>query len=214
MEIIEEGPVVGVIQDFHFQSLHQPIEPLALHIWPEGYDNFLVRIRPASVPQTLEHLKAVWEKFSPGQAFSYIFMDEAYDNLYRTEMRLSRIFGHVTGISLFIACLGLFGLAAFSTERRTKEIGIRKVLGGSVPGIAWLLSREFTRWVLLANLIAWPAAFWIMQDWLGRFAYRTSIGILTFLLAGLSALLVSLLTITYHAVKAAFADPVESLRYE
>ncbi len=214
MEIIAEGPVVGVIQDFHFQSLHHPIEPLALHIWPEGYDNFLVRIRSTDVPQTLERLKKAWEGFSPGQAFSYVFLDEAYDNLYRTEMRLNRIFGHVTGISLFIACLGLFGLAAFSTERRTKEIGIRKVLGASSPGVAWLLSREFTRWVLSANLIAWPAAYGIMQNWLGRFAYRTSTGIFTFLLAGLSAWLVSLLTIAYHAVKAAFMDPAESLRYE
>ncbi len=214
MEIVAEGSVVGVIQDFHFRSLHHPIEPLALHIWPAGYDNFLVRIRSRDIPRILEHLKEAWESFSPDQAFSYIFLDEAYDNLYRTEMRLNRIFGHVTAISLFIACLGLFGLAAFSTERRTKEIGIRKVLGASIPGVAWLLSREFTRWVLLANLIAWPAAFGIMQSWLGRFAYRISIGIFTFLLAGLSALLVSLLTIAYHAVKAAFADPVESLRYE
>jgi putative ABC transport system permease protein len=214
MEVVEEGPVIGVIRDFHFQSLHHSIEPLALCVWPEGYENFLVRVRPGRIPETLASIRGVWERFSPGQAFTYSFLDEAYDNLYRTEMQLGRIFANVTGISLFIACLGLFGLASFSTERRIKEIGIRKVLGASVPSVVFLLSGEFTRWVLAANLIAWPAAYWIMQGWLERFAYHTRPGLPVFLLSGVGALLVALLTVSCQSVRAARADPVESLRHE
>ena len=214
MDIVGEGPVIGVIKDFHFRSLHHSIEPLALCVRPEGYENFLVRVRPGRIPEMLSSIQGVWERFSPGQAFTYAFLDEAYDNLYRTETQLGRIFANVTGISLFIACLGLFGLASFSTERRTKEIGIRKVLGASVPSVVLLLSGEFTRWVLVANLIAWPSAYWIMSGWLGRFAYHTRPGLLLFLLSGGAALLVALLTVSFQSVRAASADPVDSLRYE
>ncbi len=214
LKIVDEGPVIGVIRDFHYQSLHHSLEPLALYIWPEGFENFLVRIRPGRIPETLSFIHGVWERFSPGQAFSYTFLDEAYDNLYRTDRRLGRIFGNVTGLSLLIACLGLFGLASFSTERRIKEIGIRKVLGASVPSVVLLMSGEFTRWVLAANLIAWPTAYWIMQGWLGRFAYHTNIGLLLFLLAGAAALVVALMTVSYQSIRAACTDPVNSLRDE
>ena len=214
MDVIEEGPVVGIIEDFHFQSLHHPIEPLALYIWPRGYENFLVRIRAGRTPQALAHMSSVWQDFSPAQAFTYVFLDEAYDSLYSSEIRLSRVFGYVAGISLFVACLGLLGLASFSIERRTKEIGIRKVLGASVPGLAALFAGEFTRWVLIANIVAWPVVFWTMRAWLGNFAYRARLGLPIFLLAGGSALLIALLTVGYQAVRAAVADPIDSLRYE
>jgi putative ABC transport system permease protein len=214
IEVVEEGPVVGIIEDFHFRSLHHPIEPLALYVWPEGYENYLVRIRAGRTPQALGHMQSVWRDFSPGQAFTYAFLDEAYDNLYSSEIRLSRVFGYVAGISLFVACLGLVGLASFSIERRTKEIGIRKVLGASAPGIAALFAGEFTRWVLIANVVAWPVVFWSMRSWLDNFAYRARLGLPIFLLAGASALLIALLTVGYQAVKAAGADPIESLRYE
>jgi putative ABC transport system permease protein len=141
-------------------------------------------------------------------------LDEAYDNLYSSEIRLSRVFGYVAGISLFVACLGLLGLASFSIERRTKEIGIRKVLGASVPGIAALFAGEFIRWVLVANVVAWPVVLWAMRAWMGNFAYRARLGLPIFLLSGALALVIALMTVGYQAVKAAVADPIDSLRYE
>ena len=213
-KIGEKGTVVGVVKDFHFKSLHQQIEPLALFICPEYFEYFSVRISPEGISQALDFLKDRWQELVPNQLFQFSFLDEDFDSLYRAEMRLEKIFGIVASLAIFIACLGLFGLAAFTAEQRTKEIGVRKVLGASTTGIIFLLSREFTRWVLVANVIAWPLAYFAMSRWLQNFAYRTSIGPWIFLLAAGMALLVALLTVSYQAVKAALANPVESLRYE
>jgi putative ABC transport system permease protein len=212
--IIEKGTVVGVVKDFHFKSLHQEIEPFVLYLCPEYFEYFSIRISPEAIPQTLAFLKDKWQELVPNQLFQYSFLDEDFDNLYKAEMRLEKIFGIVTSLAVFIACLGLFGLAAFTAEQRTKEIGVRKVLGASVSGIFILLSKEFARWVLVANVISWPLAYYAMSRWLQNFAYRTSIGLWIFLLAATLAFVVALLTVSYQAVRAALASPVESLRYE
>jgi putative ABC transport system permease protein len=212
--IIEKGTVVGVVKDFHFKSLHQEIEPLALYLCPEYFEYFSVRISPEGIPQALDFLRDRWQELVPNQLFQFSFLDQDFDNLYKAEMRLQKIFGIVTSLAIFIACLGLFGLAAFTAEQRTKEIGVRKVLGASVSGIFILLSKEFTRWVLVANVIAWPVAYYAMSRWLQNFAYRTSIGLWIFLLAAAVAFVVALLTVSYQAIKAAISNPADALRYE
>lgn len=213
-EIIEKGPVIGVVRDFHFFSLHQKIEPLALFVYPEGLDYLAVRVRPDSIPDTLTFLGSKWKEFSKTQPFEYSFLDEDYDNLYKSETRLTKVFGYVATLSIFIACLGLFGLASFMIERRTKEIGIRKVLGASVSNLFVVLSTEFTKCVLMANIIAWPLGYFIMNHWLHGFAYRISIEFWVFLMAMALALIIALFTVSYQTIKAALANPVEVLRYE
>jgi putative ABC transport system permease protein len=213
-KIIEKGPVIGIVNDFHFFSLHQQIEPLALVVYPDGYEFFSVRIRPDSVPETLALLGDIWKKFAEEQPFEFSFLDQDYDKLYLTESRLTKIFGSTVLISVFIACLGLFGLASFTIERRTKEIGIRKVLGAPVANLFLVLSKEFAYCVLIANVISWPAGYFFMTSWLRNFAYRIDIGLFPFLLAAFLALLIGFLAISYQAIKAALANPVEVLRYE
>jgi len=214
-----EGPrgyVIGVVKNFHFRSKHQSIEPLVLSLLPSSrYVYFIsVKINPSNIRDTLSFLKNKWKKFSPGWPFEYFFMDDNYDRLYKSEERLRHIFLTFTFLGIFIACLGLFGLAAFTAEQRTKEIGIRKVLGASVPNILILLSKEFAKWVLLANIIAWPIAYFAMNRWLQNFAYRISIEWWMFLLAAVLVLVIALCTVGFQAAKAALANPAESLRYE
>jgi len=210
----QKGTVIGVIKDFHFDSLHQKIEPLALKIYPTGYEYLSVRIRPGRTAEVLDFLRKKWEVFVPGRTFEYSFLDEDIDRLYSAEIRLNRIFIAAASASILVAGLGLFGLTALTARRRTKEIGIRKVLGASVSGITVNLSRELLALVAVANVIAWPLAYFAMQRWLRGFAYRTEIGAKAFLLSGLLALFVALLTVSYQAIRAALANPVESLRYE
>ena len=173
-----------------------------------------MRIRAGRFPSALKYIQSAWQQVSPGSSFGYAFLDDTYNSLYISEKRLGRVFAYVTGISLFIACLGLFGLASFSTQRRIREIGIRKVLGASASGVVGLFSREFINLVVLANLIAWPVSYWILSRWLERFAYRIQPGFFLFLLAGLLALCVSLFPVIFLALRAARCDPGESLRYE
>lgn len=209
-----KGVIIGVVRDFHSASLHEQIQPAALQILPKFYRNILVRIRPENISTTLKFLALKWREFAPHWPFEYIFLEEDFNKLYRAENSLVRIFGYFSFIAILIACLGLFGLASFTTERRIKEIGIRKVLGASVPGIVLLLSKDFTKWVLMANIIAWPIAYFVMNRWLQNFAYRINIGIGIFLLSAMAAFVIALATVSYQAVKAALANPVESLRYE
>ena len=213
-EIIEKGPVIGVVRDFHFFSLHRKIEPLALFIYPEALDYLALRIKPDSLPETLAFLEKKWAEFSKTQPFAYSFLDEDYDNLYKSETRLTRVFSHIAILSIFIACLGLFGLATFMIERRTKEIGVRKVLGASVSNLFIVLSKEFTKCVLMANIIAWPLGYLIMNHWLQDFAYRIDLEIWIFLMAMALVLIIALFTVSYQVIKAASANPVEVLRYE
>ena len=211
--------IVGVMKDFHFQSLRNPIAPLVVRLSPadvlSGRARFMsLKLRQGDVPATIDFVKAKWAQRSE-RGFDYFFAGEYFDSLYRDEDRIGRIITVFAVMAVFVACLGLFGLASYAAEQRTKEIGVRKVLGASETGLAALLSRDFLKWILLANLIALPAAYFLIgRLWLANFAYRTSPGALIFLgVAGLS-LAIALLTVSWQAVRAALANPVDSLRYE
>jgi putative ABC transport system permease protein len=210
----QERSVVGVAADFNNRSLHEAIQPVVISLKPGVRSGVLVRIGPEDVQETLAFLKQKWEAFVPDRPFEYSFLDEDIDRVYRKEQRLGRIFGTFALLTVFVACLGLFGLAAFTAEQRTKEIGIRKVLGASVSNIVTLLSKEFILLVGLANLIAWPIAYYAMNKWLRDFAYRIDLGAGVFVLGGALALVIALLTVSVQAVKAAMSNPVEALRYE
>ena len=173
-----------------------------------------MKVKSRDISRTIDALQVTWERLNPGYPFEYQFLDEDYDLLYRDERRLWTLFNAFTCLAIFIACLGLFGLASFMAEQRTREIGIRKVLGASVSGIVCLLSKEFTKWVLLANLLAWPIAYFVMEKWLQGFAYRTNIGLSVFILSSLLSLIVAMLTVAYQAMKAAFASPMKAIKYE
>ncbi len=208
------GPVIGVVKDFNYSSLHERIRPMAILIQPSWFSYVGVRLAPGEMQSTLERLENTWREFEPQRPFEPFFLDDNLNQLYQKEERLSFILSAFSAIAIIIAGLGLFGLAAFATEQRTKEIGIRKVLGASLPGIVGLLSKDFVKLVLIANFIAWPIAWYAMNQWLENFPYRIHFSPLYLLFAGLAALGVAWLTIGYQAVKAALANPVESLRYE
>jgi putative ABC transport system permease protein len=212
----KRGRVIGVVNDFHAKSLHQKIEPLLIHIapTPDPFIQLIVRIAPYNYDKTLNSIKEAWKEVYPRDPFVYSFLDDDYDNLYRSEQQRGKVFLAFSVLAIFIACLGLFGLASFTSEQKTKEIGIRKVLGATVGNIVKLLSVEFVKLVLLANLIAWPVSYYIMHNWLGNFAYRTSINIVTFLVVGMVALVIALATVSFHAVRSALANPVDSIRTE
>ncbi len=208
------GRIIGVVSDFHFQSLHQTIAPMAIQILPAEFNYLLLKIGTDDLNSTIAFLNQEWRTFDPGHTFEYSFLDDNFRMLYRAEVKMQTIFSYFTGLAIFIACLGLLGLASYSADQRRKEIGIRKVLGASVPGVVTLLSREFVRLVLIANVIAWPIAYLVMNNWLENFAYRMELGPASFLTAGGVACLVAILTVAYQAVRAALANPVDSLRYE
>jgi putative ABC transport system permease protein len=204
--------IIGVVKDFYFDSFHSSLEPMVLFF--ERGDNLAVRIRPGDVQRTVALLKDVFERNAKSQPWEFSFYDDDFNALYRKEQRTGEIFGAFAGLAIFIAGLGLLGLAAFAVERRTKEIGIRKVLGASAPYLAFRLSREFLGLVLLANIIAWPLAYFAMSWWLRDFAYRIGLTAWPFLLAAAGALVFAFLTVSTQTFRAASADPVETLRYE
>ena len=207
--------IIGVLKDFHYESLHKEIRPLVIrNLLNANGDYISIRLGPDNLSKTLALLEKKWEEFTPDQPFEYFFLDDSFDKLYRSEQRAGQLFTAFSIIAGLIACLGLLGLAAFSTEQRTKEVGIRKVLGASVPSIIVLLSKGFTKWMLVANLIAWPVAYYVMDRWLHNFAYRTSIELWIFPASALLTLGIALVTVSFLAVRAAFANPVEALRYE
>jgi putative ABC transport system permease protein len=173
-----------------------------------------IRLRPDDIPSALTFLQEKWQEYRPDYPFSYYFIDERFNQRYENEEKLGKLFSLFSLLAIAVACLGLFGLAAFTAEQRTKEIGIRKVLGASVAGILSLLSKDFVKLVVVANIIAWPVAWYAMNRWLQDFAYRIDIGWWVFAFAGGLALLIALLTVSTQAIKAALANPVESLRYE
>jgi putative ABC transport system permease protein len=208
-----DGRVIGVVKDFHFESLHLEIKPMLFHI-SQYLHRISVRIRTDDIPGTLAFLQEEWQRHRPDYPFSYYFIDERFNQRYENEEKLGKLFGVFSLLAIFIACLGLFRLAAFTAEQRTKEIGIRKVLGASIGGILALLSKNFVKLVVIANLIAWPVAWYAMNHWLQNFAYRVEIGWRMFALASCLALVIALVTVSMQAIKAALANPVESLRYE
>ena len=211
---LKDMTVVGVVKDFHVYSFKQKIEPLMLYINPDYFYTVAVRIRPENTKNTLAFLEKTWEDIFPVSRFSYTFLEDSYHSLYVSEEKVSQMLILFSGLAVFVACLGLFGLASYMAEQRHKEIGIRKVLGAEVSSLVSLLSKDFTKSVLLANAIAWPVAYFVMKKWLQNYAYRTHLNIWMFAVAGLVVLLIALMTVSYQAVKAALSDPVNSLRYE
>ena len=211
----EPHQVVGVVKNFHFESLHNQIDPIVFHTSPDGGPSvILVRIRPEDVNGSIELLRETWKKIEPARPFAFTFLDQQVNQQYRREQRWLQIVWYASGFGILIACLGLFGLASLSVSQRTKEIGIRKVLGASVSGIIALLSREFVLLLTIANLVAWPVAYWAMGQWLNGFAYRIEPGIKIYLLCSLLAVVIALCTISLQAIRAARSNPVDALRYE
>jgi putative ABC transport system permease protein len=208
--------VVGVVKDFHFSSLRESITPLKLFLSTNNNRYVSVKIPLENVNETLMFVEETWKRIFPNAPFDYFFLDRIFEQRYQSEASLKRLFEYFSGLAVFIGCLGLLGLASYSAERRSKEIGIRKVLGASSPQIVMLLSKEFTRWVVVANVLAWPAAYFAMRSWLGGYAYRINLNAQLgfFVLAGLMALVIALLTVAFQAVKAALSDPVKTMKYE
>ncbi|SKB81433.1 FtsX-like permease family protein [Parapedobacter luteus] len=205
-----KGNVVGVVKNFYYKSMHNLVEPLAM-IYHTGAPWFIsVKVSPSHLPK----IKALWQRFFPDKVFDYSFLDEAYAAQYRKDTVTMYLFSCFTALAILIACLGLYGLVALMTARRTKEIGIRKVLGASVQGIVKLLSKDFVKLVLVAVVVASPIAWWAMDKWLENFAYRIDIEWWMFAAAGVAAVMIALATVSWQAIRAAVANPVESLRDE
>ncbi|HLA63738.1 MAG TPA: ABC transporter permease [Rhodothermales bacterium] len=209
-----DGEIVGVVRDFHYTSLEAPIEPLFMHNFPVFYSGFTLRLAPGDVRETLAGVERAWATLAPQRPFSYTFLDDSFDQQYRADAHFGRLVGVFAGLAILVACLGLFGLAAFSAEQRRKEIGVRKVLGASVPSIVALLSRDTVRLLGIAFVLAAPVAYLGMSRWLEGFAYRVPLGPTVFLLAGAVVLAIALVTVSTQTFRAATADPVRSLRSE
>jgi putative ABC transport system permease protein len=217
------GKIVGVVKDTRFRNFRRKFHPEIYYLFrnlPEESFGGVVLIRVEGVDnardlsEVISHVEKVWMGVNSFAPFEYHFLDETIEAQYRNEQRLGRLFGTFSFLAVFISCLGLFGLASFVAEQRTKEIGIRKTLGAGVRDIFVMLSKDFTKWVLVANILAWPVAHIFMNSWLRNFTYRMTISVWDFVLAGLMTLLIALLTVSYQTLKAALANPVDSLRYE
>jgi len=206
--------IIGVVKDYHFESLRNPIIPMAMRIDPRWYQQACVRISPHRVSDTLAFLEKKWKEGHPRYPFEYQFLDDMIHSLYRSEQSIGTTVTVFTVLALFISCLGIFGLSSYTAEQRTKEIGIRKVLGASVSSVVKHISKEFVFLVIIANVIAWPLAYFLINQWLQRFAYRVAMGWWTFILVGIVIFVLSLLTISWQIIRAATANPVDSLRYE
>lgn len=212
----KDGRVIGVVRDFHVRSLHSGIEPMMMQLapGPDPLHYLAIKIAPDDVAGTMGFLESNWREVYPNDSFTYSFLDEDWGRLYQNEARQGSIFRSFSILAVFIACLGLLGLASFTAEQRTREIGVRKVLGASASGIVALLSKEYVRLVVYANLIAWPVAYVVMNDWLDSFAYRTDLSPWIFVLAAALAIAVTMLTVSYKAVSVAHTDPVDALQHE
>lgn len=206
--------VIGVLEKVHFQPLNENIQPTVIFTGKVMGGSVLVRINPDNVSEAIGAVQEIWNKHFPKTPFDYHFLDEDYSNLYRSEERMGTLLNYASLLAVLIACLGLFGLASFTTEQRTKEVGIRKVLGATVPGIVTLLGKDFAKLVLLANIIAWPVVYYFMNNWLQDFAYRININFLIFLAVAILSIFIAMVTVSFQATKAAMANPVKSLRYE
>jgi len=206
--------IIGVVKDFHFANLRNEIKPFMFLLDAKGVDNFAVRLSSSDIPGAINALQKAWSSIEPVRPFQYFFLDETFDKLFKADENFKVVFSALTMGAIYIACSGLFAIAAFFIKRRTKEIGIRKVMGASVAQITWLVSSEFLFIILIANLIAWPLAWYGMDSWLNGFAYRIPIGAGSFLIAGALAVLMATMTISFQSIKSAFANPVDSLRNE
>jgi putative ABC transport system permease protein len=208
------GRIVGVLKDFHSLSLHHQIPPTFIAHYPAFTNHISIKINIVNIPETISAIEKTMNKLAPHYPFDYHFFDEIFERDYQSERKMEKIFRFFMLLSIGLACMGLFGISTYSAQLRIKEIGIRKVLGASVSGITLLLSQDFTKCVLFANIFAWPVAYYLMNKWLQNFTYRIGLSVWIFLISGLAALCIALLTVSFHSIKAATANPVESLRYE
>ena len=211
---VKKGKVIGVVEDFHYKSLHEKVTASVIHVYPQVLFAVALKLKTADMKNTIAHIDNVWSKFVPGYPLDYKFMDETYATMYKAEGKLSELLWIFTIMAIVVGCMGLFGLAAFSAEQRTKELGIRKVLGANAFDIVGLLSKNFLVLVGIASLIAFPIAWWAMNSWLKDFPYRVSISWWVFGIAIVAALAVALLTVSFQAIKTALTNPVKSLRTE
>ncbi|HCA81595.1 MAG TPA: antibiotic ABC transporter permease, partial [Bacteroidetes bacterium] len=214
-EMLAQLNVIGVVKDFHFRSFREEVRPAIMFMrtdWP--LDDILIRIAPSKLPQTVEYLRQAWKELSPNTPFQLTFMDEDFQKLYEAEMKWARIMSYSTFFAVFLASLGLFGLATLAVSNRTKEIGIRKVLGASATGVVTLVSSDFLKLVLVANVLAWPAAYFAALKYLENYAYRVTLTPWIFLAAGMGAMLIAFIAIVGQILRAVRANPVEALRYE
>ena len=207
-------PIIGVVKNFNFESMHQAIGPLIMLVQYASNGTVSFRINTTHASETISHIRSVWKSMSPDSPFNYRFLDASFNDMYKADQQAGHLALTFSALALIIGCMGIFGLAAFIAERRTKEIGIRKVLGASVGGILGLLSAEFTRLVVISFVIAAPLAGWMMNSWLRDFAYRTTLPWWIFLVAGAATFLIALATVSFQSLKAAMSDPVKSLRAE
>ncbi len=210
----ENYSVIGVVKDFHFYSFRQKIEPLIMWVNPRRAKYLVAKIRPTDVQSTLAYMEKVWDSHLQSHPFESSFLDAYFENIYRTDQNTGRLFSSFSFLAIFIGCLGLFGLASFTVEQKTKEIGIRKVLGAGIGSIVLLLTKEFTKWVAFATIIGFPVAYFASHNWLDNFVYKTNIHVMTFVLAGLLVVAIALLTVSFQAVKASLTNPVNAMRYE
>jgi ABC-type antimicrobial peptide transport system permease subunit len=209
-----QGRIVGVCKDFNYNTIHQKIEPMTLLLNQGAVGLMYIRIKPGNNKQTLAHIKKTWKNIEPYHPFNYHFVDQQLDKLYRSEQRVGQLFKYFTILAILISCLGLFGLTSFMTEQRKKEIGIRKVMGSKVSQLVVLLTKEFTRWVLIAGLIGLPAGYILMNKWLQSFHYRTEPGMLSFFVSITIALLIAAFTVGIQTYRASIRNPVNTLRDE
>ncbi|HEX4852164.1 MAG TPA: FtsX-like permease family protein, partial [Puia sp.] len=209
-----DGVIVGVLKDFHFKNLHSKIEPIILFYNPNWRQQIYVKTKAKDASRTIASLTQIWKKYNPDYPFDYKFMDDNFDQMYRSDLRVGKLFNCFAAITIFISCLGLFGLVTYNAESKIKEIGVRKVLGASVPNIVGLMSKDFLKLVIIATAIAFPIAWWALHKMLEDYAYRTEISGWVFVVAGLGVFLVSWITIGFQAVKTALANPIASLRNE
>ena len=215
-----EFHVIGVIKDYNFESLHQKIRPLIITL-PVQHSEFVgeinyvsAKINTANVRDVVASVESIWKEMEPARPINYFFLDESFDRLYRSEQRLGEMFIYFTILAIFVSCLGLFGLATFTAEKRTKEVGIRKTLGADTSTIAILLAKDFAKWVIIANIVAWPVAYYIISKWLESFAYKIELNFLPFILAGVIAFVIAIATISFQTVKVAYTNPAKTLRTE
>lgn len=208
------GTVIGVIEDFHIRALREKIPPIILYKRASRFSFLAVKVDPDHISDVMPFLKTKWETLIPHRPFDVHFLDDRISTQYREEVKLGQIFRFFTFLAIFVSCIGLFALSSFMITQRTKEIGIRKVLGASVPNVVFLLSQKFLKLAFLSNAIAWPIAYYLMNGWLHNFAYRIDLGISIFALGGILTLLIALITVSYQAIKASTANPVDALRYE
>jgi putative ABC transport system permease protein len=202
------------MKNFHYRNIREKIQPLVFTLNSSFIYYVTIRLQGGDIPATMNRIQSTWEEINPLHPFEHRFFDEDFESMYQTDKRMKTVLNYASFVAILIACIGLFGLALFMAEKRTKEMGLRKALGASVPGLVVLLSGEFIRWIVAANVIAWPVAYVLMNRWLGDFAYRIQLGVGIFLLSGVLVLVISFMTVAAQSIRVAGKNPVESLKYE